>query len=41
MRVDSRANLAGWRSRLSTAEIERVRQGTRDVWPLFYAEEDW
>ena len=41
VRVDSRANLAGWRSRLSAEEIERVREGTRDVWPLFYADEDW
>jgi Sulfotransferase family len=41
VRVDSRANLAGWRSRLSAAQIERVRSETRDVWPLFYADADW
>jgi hypothetical protein len=41
VRVDSRANLAGWRSKLDAAEIERIRAGTGDVWPLFYADEDW
>jgi hypothetical protein len=41
VRVDSRANLAGWKSRLSPEEVERVREGTRDVWPRFYADEDW
>src|SRR4051812_6670227 len=41
VRLDSRANLAGWRSRLDAEEIERIREGTRDVWPAFYAEEDW
>ena len=25
----------------SPAEIERIRERTQDVWPLFYADEDW
>ena len=41
VRVDSRANVSGWRARLSPADIERVRSGTQDVWPLYYSDEDW
>ena len=33
-----RAELAG---RLTPDEVRRVREGTADVWPEFYAEEDW
>jgi hypothetical protein len=41
VRADSRAVADGWRSRLGAEQIERVRTGTGDVWPLFYADEDW
>jgi hypothetical protein len=40
-RVDSRAAAGGWRSHLDPATIERIRTGTQDVWPLFYADDDW
>jgi len=41
VRLDSAAAVDRWRSRLSPAEIGRVREATRDVWPSFYADEDW
>ena len=41
VRLDSRANVKGWRSRLSAEEIEQIREQSRDVWPLFYGDEDW
>ena len=34
-RLDSRANLEAWRQRLEPAEVERVRELTADVAPLF------
>jgi sulfotransferase family protein len=41
VRVHSRANLLAWRTSLSPAQIDRVREGTADVWPRFYSDEDW
>lgn len=37
----SAASLGRWREQLTPAEIERLRESTRDVWPSFYADEDW
>ena len=41
VRLNSRASVDAWRRRLTPAQVERVREGTRDVWPEFYADEDW
>jgi len=41
IRRNSLSSIATWRDRLTAAEIERVHEGTRDVWPEFYTEEDW
>ena len=41
VRLNSRASVGAWRQRLTPDQIERVREGTRDVWPAFYAGEDW
>lgn len=41
VRVDSRAKIKQWQLRLSEADIDRVRQITSDVSPLYYSEEDW
>jgi hypothetical protein len=41
VRVDSRAKIKQWQLRLSEADIDRVRQLTSDVAPLYYSEEDW
>jgi Sulfotransferase family len=38
---DSSAATQTWRSRLSPDDIERVRTGTKDVWPRFYSETEW
>jgi Sulfotransferase family len=38
---DSRAATTSWRGRLTEEEISRVREGTADVAPHFYAEDDW
>jgi hypothetical protein len=39
--LDSAASLGRWRDDLTTAEIETLRERTRDVWPRFYSDEDW
>lgn len=41
VRLDSRANLYNWRKRLTSDEVTRVRKMTEDVYPLYYAEQDW
>lgn len=38
---DSRANVHVWRDRLDEATIATIRERTADVWPRFYAAEDW
>jgi Sulfotransferase family len=37
----SAASLGRWREQLTPDEVERLRESTRDVWPSFYAGEDW
>ena len=39
--IDSQANIKNWQKRLSTEEIERIYQLTRDVAPLYYSEAEW
>jgi Sulfotransferase family len=39
--LDSRANVASWRRRLSADEITRIREGVADVSGAFYSDEDW
>ena len=39
--LDSAGAVTRWRTLLSPAEVELLRERTRDVWPLFYADEDW
>lgn len=41
LRRDSKANVWSWKNRLSDEEIERVREGTREISSHFYSEEDW
>jgi len=36
-----RSNAWGWMKDLSREEIDRVKAGTSDIWPLYYTEEDW
>jgi Sulfotransferase domain len=39
--LDSRTSIYSWERRLTSAEIERIRRETQDVWPKFYTERDW
>jgi hypothetical protein len=39
--LNSRANIWSWCQRLEPEEIERIRRGTEDVAPWFYADADW
>lgn len=34
-------NIKTWKRRLSIAEIDRIKEGTRQVWTKFYSESDW
>lgn len=38
---DSKSNISTWKQRLTPEEIERIKEGTREVWPHFYSEENW
>jgi hypothetical protein len=37
----SATSLGRWREQFAPGEIEQLRESTRDVWPSFYAEDDW
>jgi hypothetical protein len=39
--LDSRANLANWRKRLTADEITYIREATADVAARYYSDEDW
>jgi hypothetical protein len=39
--LDSAASLGRWRDDLTPAEVETMRERTRDVWLRFYSNEDW
>jgi hypothetical protein len=41
IRVDSSANVRRWKSVLTQQEVDEVRESTADVWPRFYADDDW
>jgi hypothetical protein len=41
VRLDSRASIDSWRTRLTPEQVERIRVGVADVSPLFYGDEDW
>jgi sulfotransferase family protein len=39
--LDSAASLGRWREQLTPAEVDELRERTRDVWPRFYSDADW
>jgi len=41
VRRDSRANIFGWKKRLSEEAVDRVRTRLADIWPRLYSEQDW
>lgn len=38
---NSKANITNWKSRLSRSEIQRIKEGTRNISSLFYTDNDW
>lgn len=40
-KLDSRANIDSWKKRMTAEEIERVREITKEISPLYYSEEEW
>ncbi|GAB5400433.1 MAG: hypothetical protein Aureis2KO_20180 [Aureisphaera sp.] len=38
---DSKKNIHTWKERLSTDEVQKIKDGTREVWEHFYSESDW
>jgi len=34
-------NLKTWKNRLTTEEIYRIKEGTKNIWTRFYTENDW
>lgn len=41
LKRDSRANVTNWKRRLTPSEIDRIQEGVKDVYYLFYKDEDW
>lgn len=41
LKRDSKANIRNWQTRLSKAEIERIRSQVEEISSKFYASEDW
>jgi hypothetical protein len=41
IRLASRAASRSWHDRLSRANVERIREGTKLVWPAFYGSQEW
>lgn len=41
MKLNSRANISSWRTRLTREETHRVRRGAEEVSCGFYSDEDW
>lgn len=41
IRRNSHSLISRWRLSLTPEEIERIQEGTRDVWPHFYSDADW
>lgn len=40
-KLDSRANIDVWKKRLAPLEIDRIREMTQDVSPLYYSDPEW
>jgi hypothetical protein len=41
VRLDSRAGLSGWRRSLTEEQVRRIREGSSDVSPSFYGDDEW
>ena len=40
-KLDSLANIDSWKKRMTTEEIDRVREITKEIAPLYYSDEEW
>ncbi|HSB03235.1 MAG TPA: sulfotransferase domain-containing protein [Anaerolineales bacterium] len=40
-RLDSRANIGNWKKRLTAEDIDRVREITKEIAPLYYSGAEW
>jgi hypothetical protein len=40
-KLDSRANIAAWRKRLTDEEVDRIHKITEEIAPLYYSEAEW
>ncbi|HLO33104.1 MAG TPA: sulfotransferase [Anaerolineales bacterium] len=41
VKLDSRANLKNWKKRLTAEEVDRIREMTAEVSPLYYSDTEW
>lgn len=41
VKLDSRANIVGWKKRMTSEEIDRIRAVTEEIYPLYYSDADW
>ncbi|MGB0430388.1 MAG: sulfotransferase [Bacteroidia bacterium] len=41
LKRDSSSNIKYWKNKMSADEINRIRELTQDVWPLYYDETSW
>jgi hypothetical protein len=41
LRRNSKKNITSWKERLTTHEIEEIKEGTRPIWTKFYDDNDW
>ena len=41
IKVDSAKNIFTWKKRLSTDEIKRIKEGTKEISEKFYSEDEW
>ena len=41
LKMNSKQNIHSWKKRLSPEEIERIKQGVKDVFPHFYSPNEW
>jgi hypothetical protein len=41
VKLDSRANIASWKKRMTSEETNRIRKMTEEVSPLYYSDAEW
>jgi hypothetical protein len=41
LKRDSKSNISNWKNRLTSSEIQRIREGVEDICSHFYSSSDW